>query len=328
MKDEFEFIKRITPAKKNQRSVLVGIGDDAAVYEAEQGFEQVVCVDTMVEGIHFRKDTLLPAHIGYKALAINISDLAAMGAEPLYYLVSIAIPSDWTEDEIDDIYRGMSQLAETYKMDLLGGDTVSTDDKLVISVTAIGHVEKGRALLRSRAKPGDVVFVTGDVGHSAAGLQLLLEFGVHGQFTSNEKILVRKHQRPLPQIEAGRCFTLSQSRIALNDISDGLASEAHEIAEASAVTLIIEADKIPTGTELDGYSREKQLEYALFGGEDFQLIGTVQHKEWQRLKDTCENQGVMLTAIGYVQEGEADVVLMDNGKKRRVDKKGYNHFKK
>ncbi|WP_026673325.1 thiamine-phosphate kinase [Alkalihalobacterium bogoriense] len=328
MKDEFEFIKRITPAKKNQQSITVGIGDDAAVYEAKQGFEQVVCVDTMVEGIHFRKDTLLPKHIGYKALAINISDLAAMGAVPLYYLVSIAIPPHWSDNEIDDIYRGMTQLAENYKMDLLGGDTVSTDDKLVISVTALGHVEKGSALLRSHAKPDDIVFVTGVVGHSAAGLDLLFKHGVHAKFTPNEKVLVGKHQMPMPQIEAGRCFISSQLRMALNDISDGVASEAHEIAEASEVTLLIEADKIPTGMELECYSREKQLEYALFGGEDFQLIGTVQQKEWQRLNDTCEKHGIILTAIGYVEEGEAGVFLMDNGKKRKVDKKGYNHFKK
>ncbi|WP_078551289.1 thiamine-phosphate kinase [Bacillus alkalicellulosilyticus] len=328
MNDEFEFIKAITPNMKKQSSLVVGIGDDAAVYRGTEEYDEVICVDTMVEGIHFRKDTLRPYQVGFKALAVNVSDLAAMGAIPQFYLVSIAIPASWEEFEVRELYHGMNELALKYDMDLIGGDTVSTSDKLVITVTVIGRVEKGKALLRGSAKAGDVVFVTGDVGLSAAGLELLFKSGLDGQYTKEEQRLIEAHQLPLPQVKAGRMFIKSGFRIALNDISDGVASEAYEIAEASRVQLILEEQAIPLPKETSTYSKEKRVNWALYGGEEFQLIGTVSADKWEALRSICQQEGITLSKIGNVQDGETTVFLQRNHDKIRIEKKGYNHFKK
>ncbi|MDT8862394.1 thiamine-phosphate kinase [Alkalihalobacillus sp. MEB130] len=328
MEDEFAFISKITPEKTYQKSLIRGVGDDAAVYSGSDELEQVICVDTMVEGVHFRRDTLTPFQIGKKGLAINVSDLAAMGAIPTYYLVSIAVPSSWTEQELTEIYRGMKELADIYQMDLIGGDTVSTHDKLVLTVTAIGSIERGRAIYRDQAKPGDQVFVTGYVGGSAAGLELLFEKGVDGIFTEQEQLLVTSHQEPLPHVEAGRIFSKVDKRISLNDVSDGVASEAHELAEASKNRFVIEAEKLPIPQAMNTYSRQKQLEFALFGGEDFVLIGTVPKEDVADLASLFNKKDLRFSVIGFVEEGEPGVFLKEDQQVKKLEKHGYNHFQK
>ena len=327
MNDEFDFINKIKPTIRHQSTLITGIGDDAAVYATEAGFHEVVCVDTMVEGVHFLKSTLKPYHIGYKAVAVNVSDLAAMGAKPLYYLVSIAIPSTWSEHELLEIYDGMNEISKTYSMDLIGGDTVSTKDKLVITVTVIGRVEKGVQLLRSQAKPGDVVFVTGMVGGSSGGLDLLLEKTWDNPFTDSEKALVQAHQLPNPQIEAGRIFAACARRMALNDISDGVASEAHEIADSSKVKITIVAEQLPIHTSLRGLDFELQLKKALYGGEDFQLIGAISQEDWPLIQKQCTEQSIRISKVGFVEEGDG-VCLEHNGDVISIQKEGYNHFTK
>ncbi|MFV8830195.1 thiamine-phosphate kinase [Alkalihalobacterium sp. APHAB7] len=327
MQDEFSFITKITPKQLKQRELIYGIGDDAALYHIDGAYDEVICVDTMVEDIHFRKDTMAPFHIGYKALAANISDVAAMGGTPLFYLVSIAIPKDWHDQDLYEIYEGMAKLASQYEMDLIGGDTVSTKDKLVISVTVIGKIEKGRRLLRSQAKPGDLVFVTGNVGSSAAGLHLLFERTRNGQFSKEEMDLIQSHQMPQPQVKAGRVLARSNCRLSLNDVSDGLASEANEIAEASGVTIVIEESKIPIIEVIDSLQPEKRLKWALFGGEDFQLIGTMAEEDWKIVHKQLEKQGVTASVVGKVMEGEAEVFLQTEENLIELKKEGYNHFK-
>lgn len=328
MRDEFAFISSISPYKTYQPSLVKGIGDDAAVYQGSEKMDEVVCVDTMVEGVHFRRDTLSPYQIGKKGLAVNISDLAAMGAIPTYYLVSIAVPASWEEKELTEIFEGMNELAKLYEMDLIGGDTVSTSDALVLTVTVIGRIECGRARYRHQAKPGDVLFLTGFVGSSAAGLALLLDKGLNGDFTEREQFLVRSHQEPLPHVRAGRLLAAFDGRISLNDVSDGVASEANELAEASMVKLIIDADAIPFHESMNDYSRKKQLEWALYGGEDFVLIGSVAKEQVKRLKDCFREQNTMFREIGVVEAGEPAVFLKEDHQLTRLEKQGYNHFQK
>ncbi|WP_088106086.1 thiamine-phosphate kinase [Halalkalibacter urbisdiaboli] len=328
MKDEFAFIERVKPSVTYQSSLVMGIGDDAAVYRGTSDMDDVVCVDTMVEGVHFRRDTLSPQQIGKKALAVNVSDLAAMGASPLYYLVSIAIPPSWEEEDLTEVYQGMHDLAKEYQMDLIGGDTVSTTDALVITVTVIGRVERDRKLFRNQAKAGDIVFVTGNIGGSAAGLHLLFKKGLKGQYSSEEQQLVLTHQEPMPQVKAGRIFAGSFLRISLNDISDGIASEANELAEASNVQIILNLEKLPLHPAMRFYSMEKQLEWALFGGEDFQLIGTIAEENFSLIKNACSVAGIKLTAIGQVECGSPSVIARQGEEVFQLDKKGYNHFRR
>ncbi|MRX72758.1 thiamine-phosphate kinase [Bacillus lacus] len=324
--DEFSFIKDITPSSLHQADVLVGIGDDAAVYQVQEGQQQILCMDTMVEDIHFKRSYSSAEEIGHKALAVNISDVAAMGGIPKYYAVSIAIPAHWSPGELTAIYQGMKQLGDTYQMDLLGGDTVSTQGKLVITVTVTGETQRPDNCLRSNAKEGDIVFVTGYVGDSAAGLHLLTENPDNLSATS--QYLFQRHKMPVPQVEAGTIISAS-GRASLNDISDGLASELNEIAEASNVTIMIDETMLPISKEAFEADNRQALTWALYGGEDFELVGTASPETFAVIEKECKKAGILITRIGEAHQGEAKVFLEDlHSEVRLLAKGGYNHFQK
>jgi thiamine-monophosphate kinase len=324
--DEFDFIGKIKPSTTYQPSLTKGIGDDSAVFEGSSQVDELICMDTMVEGVHFTRTTMTPFMIGYKALAVNISDIAAMGGVPIFYLVSIAVSQDWTEEDLRAIYAGMSELGNKYSMDLIGGDTVSSKEGLVITVTVCGRIERGCSLYRSAAKAGDCIFVVGEVGASSAGLDLLLAKGLDYSYTEGENRLLKAHQFPIPQVEAGRILAASGESGALNDISDGLASEANEIAEASNVVLTIDYDKIARSPLIRNYSEKQQKRWSLFGGEDYQLLGTMPKASFSRLNQTFDQKGIKLTVIGEVKAGQAAVYLNDQGNTEKLPKKGFNHF--
>lgn len=325
--NEFDWIKSVSPGKHFHRTVETGIGDDAAVTAPEAGFNIVTTVDTMVEGIHFTRETMPLEAIGYKALAVNVSDLAAMGSEPLYYLVAIAVPkTGWTQEETSAIYSGMDALASQLHMDLIGGDTVSTKDALVITVTAIGKIEADRRLLRSNAEPGDVLFVTGELGKSAYGLEHLLERGEEAFDDAALAPYVQAHQYPVPQIEAGRLLAASGLRVSLNDISDGLGHEAKEIAEASGADVVIHWDKLPFPELFKQFPLERQEDLVLYGGEDFQLTGTVPASGWPELKQRFAAEGVPLFPVGNIMKGAGRVYVERDGIQEPVTKAGYHHF--
>lgn len=325
VQDEFLFINSITPKEQRQPHLVTGIGDDAALYTGNSDVEEIVCMDTMIEEVHFTRETMKPFHIGYKALASNISDIAAMGGIPNFYLVSIAIPQQWSEPELKEIYDGMEMLAARYQMDLIGGDTVSSKHSLVITVTVIGRVHNGNHLLRKNAKANDIVFVTGCLGDSAAGLHLLLKHGTNYAFSNEEQALIEKHQLPNPRVEIGQILA-KQPRVALNDISDGIASELNEIAAASNATIVIEADKLPRSGQIQKFSKEEQLHWMLNGGEDYELVGTVLEESWLEIEKECRLNNYQITKIGYVKEGPAQVLIMQDGQCSNLQKQGYNHF--
>ncbi|WP_088036195.1 thiamine-phosphate kinase [Evansella clarkii] len=327
MNNEINWIRQIAPECHHQEGLKAGIGDDAAIYHLQESYETVVCVDTMVEGIHFKKTTMPMKAIGHKALAANISDLAAMGAVPLYYLVSVAVPKKgWSVHELNSIYEGMKQLGDQHKMDLIGGDTVSINENLVLTVTVIGKLEKGRRLLRSAAEPGDIFFTTGPLGNSAFGLEKLLEQGLSAAEQEEHLPFIKAHQYPVPQVKAGRVLSGTEARIALNDISDGLASEAKEIAEASKVNVTIDWDEIPRAQLLKAAPQDRQEEWVLYGGEDYQLAGTVGSENWDFLKAEFEKQSLQIYKIGFVTEGQGDVYLKKGGKSSPLTKTGYGHL--
>lgn len=326
IQDEFTFINNITPKKVNHQYLLQGIGDDAALFSGNSEVEEIVCMDTMIEGVHFNRETMQPFHIGYKALASNISDIAAMGGKPTFYLVSIAIPANWSEADLVEIYNGMGSLADRYNMDLIGGDTVSSKHSLVITITVLGRVKKGKQLLRKNAKPDDIVFVTGCLGDSAAGLQLLLQCGTNHNFTKDEAYLVHRHQMPVPRVEIGEILA-RYPRIALNDVSDGIASELNEIAAASEVTIVIDINNLPSSEQIRKYDSHDQRQWLLNGGEDYELVGSVAAEDWVKLESECRSNNHQITKIGYVKEGEPKVFLKENNEMVLLQKQGYNHFR-
>jgi thiamine-monophosphate kinase len=334
-RDEFGLISYLTgkqtvPPDLKTR-IAVGNGDDAAVFSGRSGYDMIACCDTMVEDVHFKRQTMQPYDIGYKALASNISDIAAMGGIPLFYLVSLGLSPAWEEEEVAEMYRGMAELAAFHHMALLGGDTVATNGPLTLTVTVLGETEKNTALLRSNARPGDLVFVTGTVGNSGAGLHVLLQekWGVHN-IPPQWELLTNCHRQPKPQVEAGRLLSQSGLRVALNDISDGLASEAWELAEASGVTIVLDEVAIPLSDCIKEYARisgKHAVEWALYGGEDYQLIGCVPAKGKDALSDLFVEHKLPLYWIGEVQDGDVQVQIRKmDGSVTSLPKKGYNHF--
>ncbi|QQK75237.1 thiamine-phosphate kinase [Salicibibacter cibarius] len=320
---EFDLIRQIDSFTTAHEDVKVGIGDDAAVTSSSAHKDMISCVDTICEGVHFKRSTLHLSDIGYKALAVNLSDIAAMGGTPRYYLVSLSISEDWKQEEILEIYRGMNDLANRYDVLLIGGDTVSAQNGLVISVTVLGEIEKNCSLLRSAACEGDIVFASGTLGDSRGGLELLLSQGLTGE----EHALVGVHQRPEPQLTLGQLLKESGFRIALNDISDGLSSEIWELAEASNVCICLEEKNIPVSEDaIKLFGKQTAYEYALTGGEDFQLVGTVAKAHWPTIQSTAQEKGIRLSAIGSVeQEGASQVLMQKNGERTRIKRAGYRH---
>ncbi|MCA0970418.1 thiamine-phosphate kinase [Halobacillus litoralis] len=323
--DEFSFIRSIRPNTYRQPTLIKGIDDDAAVFRP-MGQDVVTAVDTMVEGVHFSKETMEAADVGYRALAANLSDLAAMGSRPAFYLVSLVVPDDWSQEELDQLYKGMGELADSYHMDLIGGDTVGGQE-LCVSVTVFGYVTKDMARYRSAAVPGDVVFVTGSLGDSRAGLACLFD---QKEETEDSLYLIGRHRRPSPRVAFADAIGACE-RVALNDVSDGIANEANEIAESSDVDLVLDVDALPFSKAIQALYPEKMKEWMLSGGEDFELIGTVSESEWAVVQEAASQTGVPITRIGKVTEKKKNhpsVYIVEEGVQKLLEKTGYTHMKR
>ena len=316
---EFNFIRHIQENTINDAStVITGIGDDCAVYSAIDKTDQLISTDTMVEGVHFSFQYMMPYDVGYRLMTANLSDIAAMGGSPRQIVLSVAAPEYIDTAILDEIYRGIKDQCQRYNLNILGGDTVRTDGPMVWTVTIIGDVPTGTAIMRSGAQVGDVVGITNYVGYAATGLSAL---SYHLDGYTMTKI---GHQRPDPQIELG--LQLRQLGIhSMNDISDGLGSELNEIASASNVSIVIEENAIPLHEEtyeLAKYLQTNPVDYALYGGEDFQLVFTAPKSlipEFEKL--------VGITIIGEVLSGPCHVQMVTLDKTiKTIEAKGYNHF--
>nr|WP_027087634.1 thiamine-phosphate kinase [Cohnella panacarvi] len=337
--DEFGLIRAWTEGRQAEpflasAGVTVGIGDDAAVVAADTGTDWLLAVDTMVEQIHFKPDTMEDADIGYKALAANVSDIAAMGGVPKHALISVSVPPGWDAGRMERLYEGLYACADQYGIAVVGGDTTSSPGHLVVAVTLIGCVETGTAIRRSGARPGQFVFLTGPTGLSAGGLHGMLAQGDAAKGSARvpvpPKRLTDAHRRPQPSVKAGRLLQGFAS--SLNDVSDGLASEAWEIADASGARLVLRETELPISGELAGYAGRcgcSALDWILYGGEDYVLLGTADLEHEAELRRKFREERLPFFVIGFVEEGASGVELeMSNGKRKPLLKRGYNHFAK
>ena len=315
--DEFALIDRLTQHSiYNSTYVKVGVGDDCAVYDTPRDVDQLVSTDMMVEGVHFSESTTAPFDVGYRLGAANISDIAAMGGTPRHMVVSIAVPKGRHTSYIEEVYQGLHDICAEYSVNIIGGDTVSTEGAFVISATVFGDVPTNQSVLRSGAQDGDAVFITNYLGLSYVGLHSLLE--------GSEDYPVSRsvHQRPIPHVECG-IIARDLGATSMNDISDGLSSELNEIAKASQVTIYIDESKLPIHPEVHAYCESHHMSpyFPMWtGGEDFQLVGTIPAEMVEHLPTE------MFTIIGYVKAGNAQVVVDCDGQWVRVEPKGYNHL--
>lgn len=316
---EFSLIDRIRERTAQGRDdVRLGIGDDAAVVAVPAGQELAVAIDTMVEGVHFPLGTRA-ADIGWKSLAVNLSDLAAMGATPAWALLAMTLPKG-DPDFIDDFANGFAQLAQSYRLALVGGDT--TRGTLTISVAVHGFVLPGKAFTRGGAKPGDAIFVTGTLGDAAAGLQLLRR---HGDNDARSLFLIERLNRPTPRVAAG--LALRGHATACIDVSDGLLADLGHICAASGVGAEIDASLLPRSSALlDLFDDTTSWDFALSGGDDYELCFTVPTQHIAAVQADFARLGCGATKIGRIVEGGGVSVRHADGKPLELSHRGWDHF--
>lgn len=335
MPGEFEIISKIKQRARKTNSVIVGIGDDAAVLRTTDGKDLVACCDLMVEGVHFRRTWTAPKLIGRKALAVTLSDIAAMGAVPMFATISVAFPRDCSSEFVDELFEGVFGLADSCGVLIVGGDTSSSPDSLFIDTAVIGECERGRAITRSGARAGDMICVTGNLGASALGL-MLLERGVRpGEGAPNGEAsermrweAVMKHLAPVPRLQLGAALGERGLATAMIDISDGLSTDLSHVLDESGVGAVIRADSIPTASCVEslapGSATAESLQLALHGGEEYELLFTARPGGKAEIEKLASELGTPITTIGEAVIGSG-IQLEREGKLERVVARGFEH---
>jgi len=329
---EFGLIKKLAAGCVNDFSTIVeGIGDDAAVLQPGKG-QLLVTSDMLVEGVHFLTGKITMYQLGYKSIAASLSDIAAMGGKPRHALVSLAIPGNMAVEEIEELYLGMKSILSRYTVNLVGGDTVKSP-VFTIDVTLLGETGPTGSVLRSGARPGDAVMVTGTPGASAAGLELLLN---PGKWTGNlsledQEWLLAAHLTPEPALKQSATLVQMNCVTSMIDISDGIAGEINHICDRSGVGAEIYADKIPlsdTVARVAGLAGKNALDWALYGGEDYQLLFTVPAGEAQRVIDVfaAGRLGPVAVIGCIVEEKQGRKLVMSPEESVSLTSSAYNHF--
>jgi thiamine-monophosphate kinase len=321
---EFGFIERLRGLLPDGR-VEVGIGDDAAVVRMRDGSALVATTDALVEGVHFRLDWSTSADVGFKAVSVNVSDLAAMGAEPRWLLVCLCAPTDLDAGIAEGLYGGMVEAGAIYGTEVIGGDTVRSDE-LVITVTALGELD-GEPMRRSSARAGDVLAVSGPLGRAAAGVNLLLSNDPKDVVPEHAMACIDAHRRPVARVREGRRLQDAGIRAAI-DISDGLASDAGRLAEASGVAVEIDHELLPVAAEARSVGADRGwdvTQMVLVGGEDLELLVAVPAARAAELDE------LGLTKVGRVVERGTEVEaawLVRDGKRQPLGPLGWDHFRR
>lgn len=329
--------------------LVVGVGDDAAVLDLDSGKLTVVTTDMMVEGPHFRLDLITPYHLGWKAIAVNISDIAAMGGLPTWTFASVGLKPDTDLEFVDSLYEGMTACAEKFLSKIIGGDTNAVDANTVLSITQLGQVEKDHLALRSGAQIGDKILVTGWLGNSIAGLHLLLKYGLD-EAAERFGWLVDVHLMPMPRVWEARAAVETGGVHAMMDLSDGLGRDLPKLCtarasavrtsipiprdipirrdKASGVGALVYADKLPISADLRKAAEvlgTNPIDLAAGGGEDFELLMAVSPDAVGKIMRAVKETGTSVTDIGEIVEGPVEIVGLDGA--RKPLKGGWEHFK-
>ncbi|HLI35524.1 MAG TPA: thiamine-phosphate kinase [Terriglobia bacterium] len=322
--NEDEFVRWLRKrATGRVQGLRLGIGDDAALASVPSGREIVVTTDLSIEGVHFSTRLHPPESIGHRALARSLSDVAAMGAVPKYALVALALSKRASRRWVESLYEGMWRLARRYRVGILGGDTACYSGKTLLDVAVIGEVARGKALLRSGAKPGDRLFVAGTLGLSAWGLELLKARAKKG--IAREAL--RAHLYPEPQCALGQHLAKEGLASAAIDVSDGLSTDLHRLCEASGVGARLRADRIPRPhASANGRLQARLLQFALHGGEDYRLLFTSSAAKVRRIPSSF--RGIRIHQIGEALASRRIVLMHEDGAEQFIVPQGYDHFRK
>ncbi len=327
--NEDSLVQRIARAFAQEqaggRSALkVAVGDDAALFAPRTGYETILTCDWFLEGTHFLRDKHPADAVGWKSLARAVSDTAAMGGQPRCFLLSLALPQTCTGDWLDEFLGGLGRAARKFCCFLAGGDTTQRKE-ILINVTVVGEVREGQAVLRSGARPGDIIFVSGRLGEAELGLRLLRG----AKAVANKRIAaVKKHLYPEPRLALGRWLADKRLASAMMDLSDGLSSDLPRLCAASGVGASIEEVKLPI-VPTAAYERTERydgLQLALDGGDDYELLFAVPREKAARIPRSF--QGLLLTKIGEITRGRAILRKVKNNRKHELVAGGWDPFRK
>lgn len=330
---EFKFIdhlSRLTDISNNRHldDGVVGIGDDCAVIPKNSEVSTLVTTDMMMEDVHFIRSKIPPEELGHKLLAVNLSDIAAMGGTPAYAFLSMALVRDLDVDWLDRFFLGFKGLAEKFGVHLLGGDTTGSFGKISLNLTLMGEARIGHIKFRSGAKPGDLICVVGNLGDSAAGLKVLLEDITPD--SSEIRELIGRHHSPIPRVSEGQWLAGQTEVHAMMDISDGLSSDIRRVMSRSACGARIELTRLPVSDLLRSVSTIRSWSYldlAWQGGEDYGLLVIVDPQGYDKIaKDFLERFDSPLSSIGEITETQNNVNLTLNGKPYATRLPGFTHF--
>jgi len=327
---EFGFIKKISRGCLiRPEHIIKAIGDDAAAFTTDPDQISLITTDLLVERIHFIRNSISGFDLGYKSLAVNLSDIAAMGGTARESFVSIAIPQDCPLDYLEAIYDGMKDLATKFDVNILGGDTTSSKTDLIINVVVHGMIAKEELLCRDAARPGDIIFSTGYLGDSKAGLHLILnDIPAESDELHN---LLRAHLLPVPHLAEGRFLAQQPAVKAAIDTSDGLSSDLGHIARESGVGAILYSDKIPVSRDLQSFCKQFNLDpvaYALSGGEDYTLLCTASPGEVETIAAKFQKKfNRPLFEIGEITAGQEMKMNYPDGASNPIAPSGWNHFR-
>ena len=327
---EFGLIHRLAETiggpEGDASGIVLGVGDDAAAFRPAAGRLLVATADMLIEEVHFRRDWMSARDLGWKSLPVNLSDIAAMGAEPRFALVCIGLDPATPTEFVLEFYAGMQELAAQFGTRIAGGDTVASRSGLVISVTAAGEVEPERMATRAGARPGDVLLATGTLGDSAAGCAALLAGPEATAAVPPEVILA--HLRPRPRVAEGRAAVLAGGVTAMLDLSDGLGSDLRHICEESGCGAVIHAGAVPLSPECRQAAAvlgREPLDLALTGGEDYELLLAVSPERAVAVRDAIAATGTPVSVVGQILPAGTWLEHPD-GTRVELPGAGFRHF--
>jgi len=336
---EIELIKLIreTCSGVGSESELVGIGDDCAIFPLDETFDGLITTDLLIENVHFTSETVTMWELGAKSVEANVSDIAAMGGDPLYATVSFAINAESQVIAIQSLYKGITDRAGTYNISIIGGDTSRSTGDMFISIALVGKVKKDQALLRSGALHDDLICVTGPLGASFTGLQWLVS-GLKESFQSEHademfkealKYCTDKHKQPRSRIRFGQILSSSGFCTSCIDLSDGLANDLMHIVRESKVGATIELNSIPVSPETERLARIMSIDplhAATAGGEDYELLFTIKRDKEDELRSMAKEINGQFYVIGSISDAVKEIDYLYNGEPYEFNISGYQHF--
>ncbi|MBN2373909.1 thiamine-phosphate kinase [bacterium] len=319
----------------DKSGVVLDVGDDCAVIKPDACSRLLISADLLVEDVHFRNIYFSPAQLGYKALAVNISDIAAMGGFPSYALIGLAIPKGTHFKYIEDLYDSLIQTGKYYGVRIIGGDTVGSPGPVMLGVTILGSVKEGDMITRSGAMPGDRIMITGNLGAAALGLEIL-ENKKRFEFKKAAKPLwldkaCERLIHPVPRLKEARALAKKHLATSMIDLSDSLSQAIGYICQSSGVGARIIKNMLPISPEVMTFSNEcgkDPCQYALTGGEDYEMLFTVRTEDKERASDLILNEtGITVTDIGEICHSREDMSIMDEtGGRQPLIPIGFDHF--